>query len=220
MSNEEEQLRLKLFLEANADLPLISETGVRMHFFVRSGQIEQAILIDDHVTSIAHVSKVWWLVSEWKERLLAFQGPQFGSKSALIDSIWQDKKDGYSPNVIANSINETLTLYIKNVVRDLTQMELDQARLPDEEFRREWSIRGRMTHSFLREVIRTLDGFGIKDDEAIVYIDDALERASNGLAPFLPDQPITGERVRERIRTWDKRRKALAKFARLPSEDE
>jgi len=80
------------FIEQNADLPMIGE-GVLFHF-VDDGRIRMMLEITEN-TTMAQIQKDAYLIKDWQERLLVYQGPNT-VRNYMLDQLSELKRAGWS----------------------------------------------------------------------------------------------------------------------------
>jgi hypothetical protein len=199
------------FLTKNNDLNAYDkERGLNYIDFVEvMGRIEAIIPVMD--MTLENIRDLWHKIAEWKRRLDDYQGPETRIAAGFTyEALWRAHKE---LRMSCQKIADELNLQILGLLLADLQQVLSQSQAPTPFT---YTIEALEFYQLLKEAPSNRPGYfaitlmqriGIKDNDAVDWMNQALSNVRNGHQPFPPRSPITKEMIRERIRDWNKKRR-------------
>ena len=191
--------KAELFLIQNYKLPT-SSNGVLIHVIEIEGHLRVMIDVSENTTH-NDLRDAIPLALEWRNRLLEYQGPWLWSgENSFLEELHTRHRNGQSYAELAERINQKVTdclqkyyqyvvAYYKAVQSQFKTLDFPLLKLTPNAFALDYA---RMLLQFV----------SLRDEEISEYLQIALERIAAGEQPSDRDYPVSGEKLRETLRSW------------------
>jgi hypothetical protein len=195
------------FLVANADLDLGTDK-VSFDLHEEGGRIVLVIRVEED-TTLRAIQEGWFLVEEWRRRLLRHQGRWvMGGTGGFYQSLMERHESGVSYQRLADRVNRRLAELLRqaveyrkthkaaeNQIRGMTNLEY--WRWLAENDPEGWAYAGWHADDLLKDCRPRMSS-----EERKEMLLAGVANIDAGGEPFEKDWPVCREDVRERVRYW------------------
>jgi len=189
------------------DLSIRTESGVVIHVIEKdNNKLQIMIGVGEETTSEALHDAIP-LAIDWRNRLLEWQGRQPTSTDVFLFELHRLNQEGTSPAELAKQINQKVAGYLREYHQYWQERAAMLPQIRGGLGLLRWALNAGFDPFALHHARDLLRAIGFRDDEIGLHFTHGLKRIDDRETPFLVGEPVSGDKVREKLRYWRKNKK-------------